>query len=179
MKGNCNKVSLVVGIIIAIVCIPLLFINLVIIADSIIHQGEAPGFFGYKPFIVTSGSMENIMPVGSMAIVKEINIDTLKKDDIIAYRVEDGSVITHRIIDIKEVNGNTYYITKGDQNNTQDQQLVTSDMIEGKYEFKILYLGSIALFVRQPIGVICILMGVALCFMIYVFVNDKKKNKES
>lgn len=179
MKEKRSKVNLVIGIIVAIVCIPLLFINIVIIADSMIHPGEAPGFFGYKPFIVTSGSMENIMPVGSMAIVKEVDTNTLKKDDIIAYKVEDGSVITHRIIDIKEDSGNTYYITKGDQNNTEDQQLVTADMIEGEYKFKILYLGSIALFIRQPVGIICVLLGLALCFMIYIFISDKKKNKQS
>lgn len=174
-----NIVGLIVSCIIAIICLPLFLINIFIIVDSCLHPEEIPSFMGYKPFIVYSGSMEKEIPVGSIAIIKEIDPDSLKKRDIIAFKCDDGSVVTHRIIKIKEKNENRYYVTKGDQNSSVDQYMVSNAMIEGKYLFNIAYLGYFAMFLKEPLGLVSVLLGIALCFMIYLFIAEKSKNTQN
>lgn len=62
--------------------------------------------------------------------------DNLKVGDVIIYNRLDGLTIVHRVI---EINGN-YVITKGDNNQVQDQT-VNISQIEGKMVFAIPILG--------------------------------------
>ena len=113
-----------ITIVICIILIPLLIINASIIIQANTNKDEVPSVFGYKPFIVLSGSMEYEIHQGDLIFVKTINPETLKEKDIIAFRDQQGTVTTHRIIDIVNKNGETYFITKGDNNNSQDQNFV-------------------------------------------------------
>ena len=47
-----DKLKQIISIIVLIITIPILFVNIVILADSAMHPDEVPSFFGYKPFIV-------------------------------------------------------------------------------------------------------------------------------
>lgn len=51
--------------------------------------------------------------------------------DIITFKNLDGIYVTHRIIE-KDENG---FITKGDNNNTKDDEKVTKEQICGKVVF--------------------------------------------
>ena len=57
--------------------------NGVILINSFTHPDEIPSFFGWKPFIVLSGSMESEIYAGDLAVVKES--DSVKQGDIITY----------------------------------------------------------------------------------------------
>ena len=109
-----EKFVKVVTIIVLVILIPIIFVNGVIIADSVIHPDEVPSFFGWKPFIVLSGSMETDICAGDIVVVKEVDTSKLKENDIIAFR-EENIVITHRIVKIENVNGVKHYIKKGDR----------------------------------------------------------------
>ena len=78
-----GKLKKVVSIIILIILIPILFVNGVILVNSFIHPDEIPSFFGWKPFIVLSGSMETEIDAGDVAVVRETDTASLKKGDII------------------------------------------------------------------------------------------------
>ncbi len=82
--------------------------------------------FGISVLRVESGSMENTLSIGDIIVIKEC--DDYKVNDIITYNVEKEYLVTHRIIE-KE---NGKFITKGDNNNTKDNEKVTKDDIEGK-----------------------------------------------
>lgn len=82
--------------------------------------------FDYSFLTVGSGSMLPELAVGDVIIIKEC--DEYKINDIITYSVDNEYLITHRIIDR---NGNRF-VTKGDNNNTTDKEIVTKDNIEGK-----------------------------------------------
>jgi len=101
-----------VYIILAVIVIILIY-N--IIQLSILNKPYM-NLFGYSFFEVKTGSMSGTMEIGDIIIVKITN--DVKKDDIVTYE-EEQSLITHRIIDIKE---NTI-TTKGDANNTQDEPI--------------------------------------------------------
>ena len=87
-------------IILLIIMLPILIVNGVILINSYMYPDKIPSFFGYKPFIVLSGSMEPTINTGDLAISKEIDTSTLKVGDIISFKIKDNIVVTHRIVEI-------------------------------------------------------------------------------
>ena len=171
-----GKLKKVVSIIILIILIPILFVNGVILVNSFIHPDEIPSFFGWKPFIVLSGSMETEIYAGDVAVVKETDTASLKKGDIIAFK--SGEIgITHRIYDIIQEEGETRYITKGDNNNAEDNGYVLPEQIEGVYQFKISRLGNLAMFIQTPIGMI-VCLSVPFIILVLVQIVDSKRNQK-
>lgn len=169
-------IKIIVFVILAIV----LFVNGVILVDSFIHPDEVPSFFGWKPFIVLSGSMETEICAGDVAVVKEVDTSTLKENDVIAFK-QDNIVITHRIKEIINEDGETKFITKGDNNNMEDTGYVLENQVEGKYQFRISRLGNVAMFVQTPIGIIVSLSIPIIIFEIAEMMQSKedKKNLEN
>ncbi len=163
----------IIMIVVLIILLPVLFINIIILANSFIHPDKVPSFFGWKPFIVLSGSMESQIYPGDIVVVKEVDTNSLKKDDIIAFR-EENIVITHRIIDIIEENGIKKYVTKGDNNNTKDSGYVTQEQVEGIYKFKIGRIGNLAIFIQTPIGIV-VCLSIPLILLILVETTNNKK----
>jgi len=171
-------VKKVVGIIVLIILLPILFINGVILVDSLIHPDEIPGFFEWKPFIVLSSSMESEIYSGDLAIVKEVDTKEIKKNDIIAFQ-ENGIVITHRVVDIVEEEGETRYVTKGDNNEVADNDLVKPEQVEGVYIKKISRLGNLAMFMQTPVGmVVSLSIPILLLLIVQKIENDKNRKAE-
>ena len=171
-----KKLKNIVLIIILILLTPIIFISLVITIDSYIHKDKIPSFFGWKPFIVLSGSMESQINVGDIVVVKEIETNKLKEGDVIAFRNGD-IVIIHRIIEKEENAGKIQYITKGDNNNVKDKGKVQEDQIEGIYEFKIIKLGNIAMFIQTPLGAIA-LISIPVILLLIMYIDENRKEKE-
>lgn len=171
-----GKLKKVVSIIILIILIPILFVNGVILVNSFIHPDEIPSFFGWKPFIVLSGSMETEIDAGDVAVVRETDTASLKKGDIIAFKSGE-IVITHRIYDIIQEEGETRYITKGDNNNAEDNGYVLPEQIEGVYQFKISRLGNIEMFIQTPIGMI-VCLSIPFIILVLVQIVDSKRNQK-
>ncbi len=169
-----KKVKKILNIIIVILLTPILLINLVILVNSFINPDEVPSFFGWKPFIVLSGSMEPTIDVGDMVIVKEVSKQEIQKDDIISFKTGD-LVVTHRITDIIEEEGVTKYITKGDNNNDQDDGYVLFEDIEGEYKTQISGLGNLAIFIQTPIGMV-ISLSIPIILLAILQVIDNSRN---
>ena len=72
-------------------------------------------------------------------ITKE-EISNLKINDIIKYRLGNHTIV-HRIVKIKEEKGEKVFITKGDNNNAVDQEVVHIDQVMGIVRFKIPKIG--------------------------------------
>jgi len=165
----------VISIIVLMVLIPILFVNGVILVDSFMNPEGIPSFFGWKPFIVLSGSMESEIYAGDVAVVKEA--DSFKEGDIVAFRTDENFVITHRIVEIIEEDGQTKYVTKGDNNNTEDNGYVLPKQIEGIYQFKMSRIGNLAIFIQTPIGMI-ISLSIPLIILVLLQVNESRKDKK-
>ena len=161
-----GKVFTVVGIALCVVLIPILIINLTLIIKSFVYPDKVPGFMGYKPFIVLSGSMEPEFYAGDIVLVKEAPTGTLTTGDIIAFRL-NNSVVTHRIIEINDSEGKREYFTKGDNNTTEDNIAITDDMVEGKYLFRISGVGNFALFMQTPLGMVLFIAVPLILFILY------------
>ncbi len=175
-----EKIKKVIYIIAIIIMIPILFISSVILINSYIKPDEVPSFFGWKPFIVLSGSMETQIYAGDIAVIKTVDKNQIKENDIIAFK-KDETVITHRIVKIEEKDGNKIFYTKGDNNNDIDQDTVSLDEIEGIYQFKISGLGNVAMYLQTPTGIVsCLSIPIAIMIVMQIvtYINENKKTKE-
>ena len=144
----------------------ILLLNLYILIQAKISPDKVPSIFGYKPFVVMSGSMETKIGVGDLVLVKKVDSKDLKEQDIIAFRNSNGTVTTHRIIEITDDN---CFVTKGDNNNIQDSDIVCSKSIEGKYVKKYPRLGKFILFIKKPLGLVVLMLSLLIiCAVIYL-----------
>lgn len=168
-----EKMKKFANILFSIVLVVIAIVLTITIVEKILWKDNTPSVFGYKNFIVLSGSMEPTLNVGDIVFVKK---DTdIKVDDIIAFRIENG-VVTHRVIEIIEKDGEKLYKTKGDANNTADDEFIRLSDIEGKYSFKIWYIGNIILFLKTKTG-IGLLIAI-LMLSLFLGITKKEESKE-
>ena len=101
------------------------------------------GYFKYYALTIGSGSMMPTINKGDVVIVKTLKqneLKEIKKNDVLVYN-HDRKIIVHRIIEIKELGGKEYYLTKGDNNATKDAYLVDKEDVIGIVSFRIKYIG--------------------------------------
>lgn len=92
---------------------------------------------GFMMFRVVTGSMEPTIPVGALLVTKEVDINTIRLEDIVCFRTQVseiwGKIVTHRVVDILETEwGSVLLETKGDANLAVDGFLVDSSNFVGK-----------------------------------------------
>ena len=155
----------------------LVSICLSIMIQMKIHPDRVPSIFGYKPFVVLSGSMEAEIVKGDLAITKEIDADTLQKNDVVAFWDKQGHVVTHRIVDIVEKNGEKQLVTKGDNNNANDADVVSIKDVEGKYLFKLSGFGNFVLMLQEPLTLFIILAVIVVVGVIWIMIGKNKLSK--
>lgn len=128
-------------------------------AARVFLRQELPQVFGYTQVTVLSGSMEPAFSAGDLLVLHAQ--DRYKPGDIISFW-EDGSLITHRLVE-QTADG---AITKGDSNHVLDQQPVQEDQIVGRVVLALPHAGSILLFLRTPPGV-CVLLLAGLLIWLF------------
>ena len=145
-----NKIKKVIDFIIYPIVLILLICCIIVVLQAIKNPGQTPNLFGYKFFNVISGSMKPNLEIGDIVIIKEI--ENINKGDIITFKQQD-SIITHRVVDIIKEDGKIYYQTKGDNNNSNDENLVEYKDIEGIYVYRIPKIGKFVLeFSKIPLS---------------------------
>lgn len=165
-------------IVISVLCLFLLF-DICIIIKSNKYPDEIPSVLGYRPFIVMSKSMHPTIKAGDLILVKDADVSALEVNDIIAFRGDDKIVVTHRIKKVLKVSDDVCFETQGDSNNKRDDELVCSSMVVGKYVKRYAKLGSIILFIQQPLGFLVLMMGIFIIAMIIYLLENRKIDQEN
>lgn len=98
-------------------------------------------YFGYRPVVVVSGSMEPAIKTNGISIVKRVSIQEINKGDIVMYISKNNIPVMHRVVAFTEINGKRALITKGDANEQEDFYPVTEDMLCGK---NVMIINSVA-----------------------------------
>ena len=131
---------------------------------------------GIIPYVVLSGSMEPSIETGSVCFInKNAKYESVKEKDVIAFKMNDGTLVTHRAVKIDE-NG---IVTKGDNNKDEDSNLVTSKNYVGKNLFWIPKVGYVVKTFQTTTGkIISITLIVVLLITGFLFGDDKKKEKK-
>ncbi len=112
----------------------------------------------YKLYSVMSGSMEPAIGVGSMIASQPAG--SYQVDDIITFYNKNSTkeTTTHRIVEVSKEDSVTKYYTKGDANESQDGDYVTEERIEGKYLFRVPWLGYLIGYIKTLPGLILIII---------------------
>lgn len=145
-----KKLVSILSAIIFIICLALLAV--VIVTPKSENGAKVVNVAGYSIMSVLTGSMEPNYKVGDIVIVKKTDTDELKNKDVITFYSSDpdmeGQIVTHRIIDITEENGQRLFETKGDNNKIADIEKVEENDVIGKVEGRIPYVGKAATFMQ-------------------------------
>ena len=177
-KGGAGTI---IGIILCIILVPILLVNVMMIAKGLINPSKVPTIGGYAPLIVLSDSMYPDIKSGDLIIVKTIDAGDVKEGDVIAFFDPDGtgtSVLTHRVVELTEENGSLAFRTKGDANNAEDPSLAPSENLIGIYQTKINGAGDVAMFLQSTPGlVVCI--AVPLVLLIAFELVRRRKYEQS
>lgn len=145
------------------------------------HPEKVPTIFGISPLTVLTNSMHPFIKAGDLVFIKKVDPAEVKENDVITFKKTTTKFITHRVISIKKQDGHIGFVTKGDNNNVADSNLVSSDQLVGSLLLKIPKAGYFAKFVSGPIGFILLILIPAtgyICLEVYERLS-KPKNKKS
>lgn len=158
-EGTIKKISKIIGT----VLIWLIIISTIIIfIRAFVYKKY--DVFGYRFFIIMSGSMEPTIYTSDVVITKEQKAN-LQNGDIIAFQ-NSKAVIVHRIVNILEENEEVLYQTKGDNNNTVDSKKVKLSEVKGKVVFKISKFGKVILFINSHIVIFVSVIALIIIIII-------------
>ena len=100
--------------------------------------GRVPSVFGYSIVNIVSGSMEDQIPQDSYVLIKKIDANEVKINDVICFYSTDPTIYgmpnTHRVVEdpIKTDNGYEF-VTRGDANLADDKVTARGDRLIGVY----------------------------------------------
>ena len=181
-----HRVLTIIGTILCVILVPVLIINLTLIAKSFINQDEVPSVGGMFPLIVLTDSMYPKIESGDLIICNTAKAEDVKVGDVISFFDPAGngtSTVTHRVVEILKSDGSISFRTRGDNNNTDDKDLVPGDKLIGVYKSRIAGAGNIAMFMQSTTGlVVCVLLPIILLVgydLIRRRAYDKGKKKDT
>ena len=147
--------------------------------------GKVPRVFGYSIINIISGSMEDEIPQDSYILIKKIDAEEVKRDDIICFYSTDPAIYgmpnTHRVVEdpIKTDNGYEF-VTRGDANFANDKVNAEGDRLIGIYVKNLDGLTKFAELVSGNTFLIIIIgMQVAVFAMIAYNMVAKRKGDDS
>lgn len=178
-----HKVLSVIGMILCILLIPILVINVSLIIRSYVDPDSVPSLGGVFPLIVLSDSMYPEIQGGDLIICHTEDAENIQVGDIISFFDPAGngtSVVTHRVVEITEADGEVQWITRGDANNANDAAPVTADDLVGVYRSRIPNLGNVVMWMQSTTGLIVCVFCPILLLAIWDFVRRRKyeQNKQ-
>lgn len=104
--------------------------------------------FRYGILVIGSESMTGAINKGDAVVFESYDNQTIEKDQVIIF--DKGTIrLVHRVIDIKNVNGQLRYYTKGDANKEIDTGYVTKKDIIGITKFRVVYIGYPTIWVKE------------------------------
>ena len=119
-------------------------------------------------YTILTQSMYPTIKAGDIVITYKEDENKYNVGDVITFVSSNngGITITHRVKEVYEVNGEYSYKTKGDNNNTADNEIIKSQSVLGKVVFKIPKAGYIQQFLSSKFGWIVAIVLPALAIII-------------
>jgi len=102
------------------------------------------GLLGFHPVVIVSGSMSPAISVGDVAVVKDVSAESIVEGDVIQY-VRGGNTTIHRVVEVGRENGDVFFITKGDANDSPDSRPVYAEEVEGRVSFVLPKVGWLSI----------------------------------
>lgn len=104
--------------------------------------------FRFGILVIGSESMTGTINKGDAVVFEQYKNQKLDEQQVIIFE-QDNILVVHRIVRIKNVNGEYHYFTKGDANQKEDESYITSKDIVGVTKLRIQYIGYPSLWIRD------------------------------
>ena len=123
----------------------------------------APSALGFKPVVLTSGSMRPTIDVGDVVLTSPTDGHGLGPGAVINYEIASGTRL-HRIIGVTKEG----YRTAGDANRVADSDLVAPRQIRGTGTLIVPYIGLPSVWIHDKRWAPLVAATIALTSMLYV-----------
>lgn len=178
-----HKILTIVGWVLCVLLVPILIINCTLLIKSLVNKYEVPDLGGTIPLIVLTDSMYPDIKSGDLIICKALEAEDVEEGDVISFYDPAGngtSVVTHKVIEVINDNGNISFRTKGINNNTEDRLPIPAEKVIAEYTgIRIPGAGNIAIFMQTTPGlIVCVVLPIIL-FVGYDVIRRRiyEKNK--
>ena len=176
-----RRIGNVIGTAFSVIVVMTGCVGLVVaIATHFAPDGEYT-VFGHPMMVVLSGSMSPAIHTGDLVIDDPVGAAAashLQAGQVISFQ-SGGRVITHRIAMVTGAGGQVAYVTKGDANQSADQQRVLPSQILGVYHTRIAAGGYVLNALHQPLTVALLLAAPVLWFISGLFFRAARKLDET
>ena len=136
--GNRSRVWRIASRVLTVIVVILMVGTIMLISNQ----------FYFGAYVVATESMTGELNKGDVAIYESYENQLIIEGQVIVFE-KDDSMIIHRVADIKIINGNTRYYTKGDVNEDFDYGYITDADIVGLVNLKLPYLGYPTIWIRS------------------------------
>ena len=157
----------------------IIFFCLIVVCQKFFQKENS--FFGYRVFTIVTESMEPVLEVGDIILVKDTDTKKIKVGDNITYQgMSDdlaGKIITHQVVNIIEENGKKIFYTQGVNTSTIDPA-VYEEQIYGVVEYKFVVLSFIYKIITNTVGfILLIVLPLGYIFIIELKTIAIERNK--
>jgi signal peptidase I len=143
------------------------------LAISLYFQHFTPPFSA-----IPSKSMEPVLEVGDLILIKKITPTSIKVGDIIVVNVPTPirdkyhfpASVVHRVTKVDKSSDNLTFRMKGDNNLEEDPFTVLPEDVAGKVRKTIPHLGYVVLFLHSKQGMYFILSAIAI-YLVYILMD--------
>jgi signal peptidase len=119
----------------------------------------ATNLLGYQSFVIYSGSMEPAVKVGSLLVTQPADVEDIQVGEVITFRSPGNhTTLTHRVVGIRQEDGQLVFETKGDASLEPDPREVILRGQVSRMAFDIPYLGYVVDFAKSIQGVVLLLL---------------------
>lgn len=156
-----NRIGIVAMVLILLGCIPF----------------TVPKWLGFRLYEVQTGSMEPEYPIGGLVYVREVQPEEIEVGDVITYQLGTDTelVMTHRVVSVDR-DAQTW-VTKGDQNETEDVEPVAFKRLIGKSVYCIPRIAFLADFLHSAKGIAAIVGVFGLVLCMWLIADRLRKGK--
>lgn len=169
-----RKIQKIFFIILYIILVPTILFSLLLILLELGNSFELPSFLNIEMYTVISNSMEPKLSKDDIVIVKKGYInEKYKIGNIITFKREDGEIITHRIKKDIFNDGQRAYITQGDNNDTEDKDIVKYEMIIGKVIYTMPRFGNLMKILKNKM-----FFSICIVSLIVIILFDRKQKQK-
>ncbi len=130
-----------------------------------------PTFLGMDSFIIDGGSMRPAIPAGALVVSERVDPAVVQAGEIITFRhsTSPNSPVTHRVVKVlREANGTTNLLTKGDANASADPEPVATDLPVSRMVYSLPYAGTVLAFSRTNAGKVVLIAAPALLLLLSI-----------
>jgi signal peptidase len=161
------------------------FIAIAVVAFGGIQVLKASLKTQYPVMVVVSESMVPTLGVGDFILVGQIQ----NFDDVVAEPQPAGDIlvflkpgtsdeyIVHRAIEKSNLNGELYFVTKGDNNAVKDSRPVQKSNVMGKVIGNIPIMGYFPMFIKTSRGLITVVGLMGIVFFADYIMPDKREER--